>query len=289
MHKSSGELTVAIGGLTNWGARVLAGAAVAVTATTGYAADLSYKDTPVAGDKFEWTANIGGTSDYIFRGISQNRRDPALQGGVDVTYGMFYAGAWASGVNFDTENPPANKLGSHVEVDLYGGIKPKYGDITFDFGVISYNYPNTNVDHVNLLYDPAYVELKAGASKTVLTDVSISGTLFYSPDYGGELGSAVTLEGTISKPIYKFNDFEFAVSGTLGHVFFSEDKGPDNATALADYTYGNLGLTTTFKTAYSLDLRWWDSDISHWKLPGGVNGTVLQTGSAFAATAKVTF
>jgi uncharacterized protein (TIGR02001 family) len=282
-------MTVALGGISKWYAGALAGAAVAVSATAGFAADLSFKDTPLAGDKLEWTANISGTSDYIFRGISQNRRDPALQGGVDLTYGLFYAGVWASGVNFDSKyGDPIYNVGSRVEVDVYGGIKPKYRDITFDFGVISYNYSNSRIDHPNT-FDPAYLEFKAGASTTVLKDISIGGTVFYSPDYSGELGSAVTLEGTVSKPIYKYSDFEFAVSGTLGHVFFGEDKGPDNATLLHDYTYGNIGLTTTFRSAYSLDLRWWDTDLKVGQAPAGVDSSVFQAGSAFAATAKVTF
>ncbi len=144
---------MALGGMTklSWGVCLLAGAA-AVSATTGYAADLSLKDTPSlvldTGSKLDWTANFGATSDYVFRGISQNGREPAVQGGLDATYGMFYVGTWMSMVNFDApETPSINKINANEEWDVYGGIKPKWGDYTFDLGVIGYLYPGVHVQH----------------------------------------------------------------------------------------------------------------------------------------------
>jgi uncharacterized protein (TIGR02001 family) len=98
----------------------------------------SVKDAPVAdeGRKFAYSWNLGVTSDYIFRGISQNRRNPAVQGGVDMTYGIFYAGIWGSDVNFG-QNPDGTSV-ANVEVDYYAGIKPVLGPVTFDLGVIHY-------------------------------------------------------------------------------------------------------------------------------------------------------
>ncbi len=286
-----------LGGLSKLGWGLLAGAVVAFTATSGFAdglGDLSLKDTPVAGDKLEWTANFDVTSDYIFRGISQNRRDPTIQGGVDLTYGLFYVGAWSSGVNFDNPFVSGPGAGPHsqAELDLYGGIKPKWGDVTFDFGVIAYVYPGTDVNYPFGVYDPTYVEFKAGASTTILKDVSVGATVFVSPDYSGEVGPSVVVEGTASKSFYKYKDFEFTGSGTIGHIFFDSDRaytGTPFVTNLDSYTYGNLGVTVTYKTIWSLDLRWWDTDLKVGELPAGPNGSVLQAGSAFAATAKVTF
>jgi uncharacterized protein (TIGR02001 family) len=43
--------------------------------------------------------NVGITSDYIFRGITQTTHSPALQGGVDYTHTSgLYLGGWASNV-----------------------------------------------------------------------------------------------------------------------------------------------------------------------------------------------
>ncbi len=276
---------------------MLAGAAFVMTATPGFADGVSFKDAPIAGDKLEWSGYVQGTNDYVFRGISQNRREPTVQGGLDVTYGMFYVGTFASGINFkDTLAQAINNLDSHVEVDLYGGIKPKWGDVTFDFGVIAYTYPNSKVAHP-YTYDPTYVEFKAGASMTVLKDVALSGTIFVSPDFSGEVGKAVDLEGSVSKPIYKYADFDFAASATLGHQFFDKSSGPAvlvpgsgfGTTPLESYTYWNVGLTTTYKTNWSLDLRYWDTDLDLGKLPCGADTSVFQCGPSFSATAKVAF
>ena len=40
------------------------------------------------------------TTDYIFRGISNTDKDPAVQPEFDLTYGMFYAGIWGSNTDF---------------------------------------------------------------------------------------------------------------------------------------------------------------------------------------------
>jgi len=280
---------VALGGLK---ARLLAGAALLVVAGPALAADLSgggsMKDAPAAPAADAWTITgyIQGTNDYIFRGISQNRRDPALQGGADVSYGLFYAGTFASNVDFGGPYTESNVAHASAEVDVYAGIKPKLGEVSFDFGVITYNYIN-NGTHPKPYptYDPAYQELKAGASVTVLTDLALGGTVYYSPEYFGNTGSAVTVEGTASKPITKIQEVDLAASGTVGHTFY------ENATANGgipnyDYTYGNLGVTATYK-AFSVDLRWWDSDLS--SKTGCDSFSVFQCGSAFAGTVKFSF
>ena len=40
--------------------------------------------------------NIAVTSNYVWRGVTQTDNNAALQGGIDYSKGMFYAGAWAS-------------------------------------------------------------------------------------------------------------------------------------------------------------------------------------------------
>src|SRR5262249_53313475 len=141
--------------------------------------------------------------------------------------------------------------------------------------------PGSDVVHP-LTFDPTYFEFKAGASTTILKDVAVGATLFYSPNYSGEVGAATTLEGTISKPLFKQGPLDFAASGTLGHTFF--DKS-----GVEDYSYWNAGLTATYKTNYSLDLRYWDTNLNTGSAPCGGNTSVFQCGSTFVATAKVAF
>ncbi len=281
---------MALGGLK---ARLLAGAALAIISGPAFAADLSvpgggFKDGPAAADALALTGYAQITNDYIFRGISQNRRDGIWQGGVDATYGIFYAGTFMSGVDFDASGAPLPLLNASVEIDLYAGIKPKLGDVTFDFGVITYNYPGSNVSHPTT-FDPNYVEAKAGASVTVMTDLALSGTLYYSPNYSGETGETITLEGTASKPITKIAGVDVAASGTVGTVIFGDSHPSSGAAPGVDYVYGNLGVTGTLG-AISLDLRWWDTNLSAGQSPCGAIGTnVFQCGNAFAGTFKLAF
>ncbi|MEK8030630.1 TorF family putative porin [Ideonella sp. DXS29W] len=88
--------------------------------------------------------NIGAVSDYRYRGISQTRLKPAIQGGLDLTLPQgFYAGAWASTIKWiDDAGGNAN-----VEIDLYGGWKGEVAkDLTLDVGALTYQYPGNDLD-----------------------------------------------------------------------------------------------------------------------------------------------
>jgi len=84
--------------------------------------------------------NIGAVSDYRYRGISQTRLRPALQGGVDYAIpGGFYIGAWASTIKWIKDAGGDSK----VEIDVYGGYKGEIAkDLAFDVGVLRYQYPS---------------------------------------------------------------------------------------------------------------------------------------------------
>jgi len=82
----------------------------------------------------EVSFNVGIANDYAFRGISQTDEGVQVFGGVDVSEGMFYAGAWASNVDFGD--------GTDGEIDLYAGIKPSAGPVSLDFGFLYYGYIN---------------------------------------------------------------------------------------------------------------------------------------------------
>jgi uncharacterized protein (TIGR02001 family) len=103
--------------------------------------------------------NVGAVTDYRYRGISQTRLKPALQGGVDFSQGGLYLGAWASTIKWIKDGGG----GADVELDLYGGYK---GEITkglsYDVGVLAYQYPghdlavspNTTEIYAALSYGP---------------------------------------------------------------------------------------------------------------------------------------
>ena len=87
--------------------------------------------------------NAGVVSEYRYRGISQSRLNPALQGGVDYTdKSGFYVGTWASTIQWIKD---ANG-DAPVELDLYGGYKGAVGDLAYDVGFLRYEYSRNNLN-----------------------------------------------------------------------------------------------------------------------------------------------
>ena len=86
--------------------------------------------------------NAGVVTDYRYRGISQTRLKPTLQGGVDFSSGGLYLGAWASGIQWIQD------FGGDAgyELDLYGGYKGQLSkDLGYDVGVLTYQYPGNGL------------------------------------------------------------------------------------------------------------------------------------------------
>lgn len=83
------------------------------------------------------TGNVGFVSDYVFNGISQNFRTPALQGGFDYAHSSgLYLGTWASNVS---GNQYTN---ASMEWDVYGGYNGKIGDaLGYNIGLMQVFYP----------------------------------------------------------------------------------------------------------------------------------------------------
>ena len=113
----------------------------------------------------EVSFNASVVSDYRYRGISQTRLKPALQGGADYVNNPsgFYVGTWLSTIKWTKD---AGGSGS-VEWDIYGGKRGEIvKDVSYDVGVLSYVYPsnglstsaNTTELYGQLGYGPAYVK-----------------------------------------------------------------------------------------------------------------------------------
>ncbi len=93
--------------------------------------------------------NVGAVTDYRYRGISQTRVKPTVQGGVDYAAGAFYVGAWASGIKW------IDDLGGDAsyELDVYGGFKGEItSGVTYDIGLLRYQYPGTGAANTTELY-----------------------------------------------------------------------------------------------------------------------------------------
>ncbi|MBA3696686.1 MAG: hypothetical protein H0W85_08015 [Methylotenera sp.] len=91
-----------------------------------------------------FTYNIGLYSQYIFRGLTQTARRPALQGGADYSHSSgFYAGTWGSNISWLEDS--SNYQRSSLEWDIYGGFRNTIGEtgIGYDVGLLNYVYPGS--------------------------------------------------------------------------------------------------------------------------------------------------
>lgn len=87
--------------------------------------------------------NVGAVTDYRYRGISQSRLKPALQGGIDYSAGGFYVGTWASTIKWIDDLDADSK----VEIDVYGGYKGEVmPGLGYDVGILTYVYPSNDLD-----------------------------------------------------------------------------------------------------------------------------------------------
>lgn len=177
--------------------------------------------------------NAGVASDYVFRGVSQTDEDVQVFGGVDVTAGMFYAGAWASNVDFLDS--------TDAEIDVYAGVKPTAGPVALDFAALYYGYVDAPSGS-----DYGYWEFKAAGSVPVGPG-SIGVAAYYSPDFFGGVDEALYYEVNGSVPLAE----KFTISGAVGHQYL---EGP------GDYTTWNLGVGYAINDHLGIDLRYHDTD-----------------------------
>ena len=166
--------------------------------------------------------NIGVTSDYVFRGITQTDGGAAVQGGIDYSNGIFYAGGWASNVDF-----------ADYEVDLYLGVKPVAGDFTFDLGLVSYQYGDEALNSTEAKAAVSYPLYKATVGAAYYHNLDFDDTTYY------EINASYPLSDKLS------------VSGALGE----QDAGG------AKYSTGNIGVTYAITPKVSVDARFSDTNI----------------------------
>ncbi len=239
-------------------AGLMSGAALVALSGAALAADLgkSYKDGPMAEPEPDYKISVNGglTTDYVFRGISQSDENFSVFAGSELTYKWFYIGFWAASVDeFASEGD--------IEIDLFAGVRKSWNGIDIDVGVLYYAYPENNFTD-----DPEYVEIKAGISGKVWGDITAGATVYYSPDYNLESGATWTFEGKLAKALPFWG---LSLSGVLGHVTSDDDGGRFSGVYGDDaYTYWNVGLSKTFKEHFTVDVRYWGTDIEDGPIGG---------------------
>jgi uncharacterized protein (TIGR02001 family) len=189
----------------------------------------------------EVSMNVGVTSNYIWRGVSQTDDAAAVSGGLDWSGASgLYAGTWVSNVDFGA------CCETSYELDLYGGFANQVGDFGYDLGLIYYTYDDANF--LELALSGSWQFLSAGLNYTLSSDVEdtaaaetfIEGDLYYYAGVSFDLPE------------------DFSAGLTIGSYSF-EDDGVNNADF--DYTHYQADLTKSAGDFGDVTLSLSDTDL----------------------------
>lgn len=184
----------------------------------------------------EVEANFGVTTDYIWRGMTQNSGNSSASGGIDVAIdGGFYVGTWVGDVDYN---------GSTYELDLYGGYAGEIGGLSIDVGYLAYMYPDApdtfDGEDQDLDFSEVYVSVGSGPlslSYYVLADGD-------GKDAGDDTYASVAYETEIGS-------WGFAASYGLYDVDGNDDASSDIVISLSkdDFTFALISTDDLVEAA----------------------------------------
>ncbi|MBY0573551.1 MAG: TorF family putative porin [Undibacterium sp.] len=190
----------------------------------------------VKSDAISSSYNLSLTSDYRYRGISQTRLQPALQGGADLNQDIsgLYSGTWLSTISWIKDTPSAGS--TPLEWDVSAGKKGSLTvDISYDIGVLAYLYLNNHLDKAGMKNGntlEAYGQLAYGST-----------TLKYSHALTPLFGIVASRSSSyleLSSNLEIMADFHLNL-----HAGYQKVTGINaNLASYADY---KIGVTKTFK------------------------------------------
>lgn len=198
--------------------------------------------------------NVGATSDYRYRGISQSGLKPALQGGFDYAdKSGFYIGAWGSTIKW-IKDSGATK--GNVEVDLYGGYKGTAGGVAYDVGFLRYEYVNNTLGNqsgfVNANTNEVYGALTYGvftakyshAISNLFGNPNSKNSYYLDLSANFDLGNGFTLTPHVGRqmvnnlPTYSYNDYSVTLAKDLGNGLSASLMLVDTNAKVTPYTWG---------------------------------------------------
>lgn len=205
----------------------------------------------------ELSGNAAITSNYIWRGVTQTTDQAAGQGGIDWGHDSgLYVGTWVSNVNFGNSD-------DGYEMDVYAGFSGEAGDIGYDIGVVTYQYPVTPNFNFTELYASVSVEmLTVGAAYTVDAASGNDGGVFDSGDIylnGSVDFASGKSDVSVYAGAYLFdNDGAISVGGAdLDYIHFGASIGKDGFTFAVDKNDIDGGSTDNvrFTASYAMDFE----------------------------------
>jgi len=268
----------------------LAAAALAA-GTPAFAADVALPikaPPPAPAYVSPWDFAFGAaiTSDYRFRGIAQSNRQPSVSAYFEPRYNVtpdlqLYIGAGAASISFPNR--------AAAEVDVYGGIRPTFGPLAFDFGVFGYLYPggqcfnaaaapgqpgystqclangNLPLNGNIIKRDLSFYEFYGKVTWTVNDAVALGANVYYSPSFLNSGASGTYASGTakFTAPATWFGDSGVGayLSGEYGYQWLGTSDAFYGNVKFKDYGTWNVGIGFTYKV-FTLDFRYSDTSLS---------------------------
>ena len=219
---------------------------------------------PAATGKFDMAIGVSGTTDYQSRGITQSDSEPAIQGYIEPSYGLgpvlgdAFVNIWSSSsVDFGT--------GQGAEIDVAGGIKPKFLGPKWspNIGYVHYFYAPENVS-------PDYGEIYAKTDYTFGADdkFTLRGLIFFAPDYNQSGFTGTYIAGGGRVKLWK----NIGVYAGAGYQFFEDPNAFEQLVWTAGVSY--------YWKSFTFDVRYWDTDLSD-------NECVVRSGFSDGCDARV--
>lgn len=174
------------------------------------------------------SGNAALTTDYVWRGSTQTRGNPAVQAGFKIADDSgLYASAWGSNVKFGPETQVNAEL--DFTVGWTGALSD---DWSADINVLRYQYPSTALD---------------------LNWTELNGTITYRDNYWASIGHSNEALGYDSSGTYAqvgarlpIND-SVRIEASVAHYFLS-----DAVVARDGYSHAQLSGVWAFKAPFEL-------------------------------------
>jgi uncharacterized protein (TIGR02001 family) len=194
----------------------------------------SMDSTAEESSNFSWNAAV--VSDYVFRGVTQNDFKPAVQGGLDYSFGDsgFAVGTWASTVDF------GNALGTDVELDTYVGYTVSPSDsVSLNAKLLRYNYLGT-VSGTSLDYNELIGTVTV---KEMITFTVGYANKYFNIDSEKQLYTGLSGKWEVADGVN--------INAGFSHTSFD---------TLTDYNDWNVGISKQFKYI-NLGLNYYDTNL----------------------------
>jgi uncharacterized protein (TIGR02001 family) len=184
---------------------------------------LGFTASTASAEELTFSYGVDITSNYISKGSTQTEDRAAVQPYLEASYGLFYAGLWASNARFGGAND--------IEYDVYAGFTPTWGSVDLDVGFARYFYRDDNTN-----YGEAYIKADMAA-----TDRVTLGLDYYREVYADQNWLYLNAE-LADLP------WGLTLSGGIGTDLGSRDLGSDKHAI-------DIGFSRDLSDHSSVDLR----------------------------------